>query len=141
MGKQLEMPATLFFWGLALEISFLPTMKDHHADGNRQTLEWETVMNKVIISIFVCTILNFAEKIIIQLIAISFHLRTYQDRIELNKFQIGSLVKLYTFSKEKIAMEDAEFEEKPSGPASGARTPGMYVDKAQGVVNKAFAKV
>lgn len=141
LGKQLEVPATLFFWWLAIEISFLPTMKNHHVDGNKGTKEWEGTTNKVIVSIFVGVVLNFAEKIVIQLIAISFHLRTYQDRIELNKFQIGSLVKLYTFSKQKIAMEDVEFEEKPSGPASGARTPGMYVDKAQNVVNRAFAKV
>ena len=26
MGKQLELPATLFFWWLAIEISFLPTI-------------------------------------------------------------------------------------------------------------------
>src|ERR1700760_141114 len=116
MGKQLEIPATLFLWLLAVEISFLPTMKNHHVDGNKATKHWENTMNKVLISIFVGGILNFAEKIIIQLIAISFHLRTYQDRIELNKFQIGSLVKLYTFSKQKIAMEDAELEDKPSGP-------------------------
>jgi small-conductance mechanosensitive channel len=140
MGKQLEMPATLFFWGLALEISFLPTMKNHHADGNRQTLEWETVMNKVIISIFVCTILNFAEKIIIQLIAISFHLRTYSDRIDVNKFQIGSLTKLYQFSKEKISEPDEEFENH-SGVGSGTRTPAHLVKEAQKNTVEAFKKI
>jgi hypothetical protein len=88
-------------------------------------------VNKVLISIFVGAILNFAEKIIIQLIAISFHLRTYQDRIDLNKFQIGSLTKLYQFSKEKIAMEDREFDIPSGGPGSGARTPGQLVKEAQ----------
>ncbi|KAF2196571.1 hypothetical protein GQ43DRAFT_251041 [Delitschia confertaspora ATCC 74209] len=130
MGKQLELPATLFFWWLAVEISFLPTMKNHHIDGDKRTRHWEEVMNKVIISIFVGMILNLVEKIIIQLIAISFHTRTYADRIELNKFQIGSLAKLYKFSKEKIAMEDSEFETIPA-PASGARTPGQLVKDAQ----------
>lgn len=33
-------------------------------------------------------------------IAISFHIRTYADRIELNKFQIASLTKLYAHAKE-----------------------------------------
>lgn len=97
-------------------------------------------MNKVLVAIFVGTILNFVEKIIIQLIAISFHLRTYADRIELNKFQIGSLVKLYTFSKAKIAMEDSEFEE-PSAPDSGARTPGRYLQEAQKQTKEIFNKV
>jgi hypothetical protein len=106
MGKQLELPATLFFWWLGVEVSFLPTMKNHQASGTKTTQKWMGTMNKVLVALFVGMILNFVEKIIIQLIAISFHLRTYADRIELNKFQIGSLVKLYTFSKAKIAMED-----------------------------------
>ncbi|KAL9620998.1 MAG: hypothetical protein Q9160_004516 [Pyrenula sp. 1 TL-2023] len=142
LGKQLEIPATVFFWWLGVEISFLPTMKNHHLDGNKTTKNWETTMNKVIITIFVGACLNFVEKIIIQLIAISFHLRTYADRIDLNKFQIGSLTKLYSFSKEKIAMEDSEFEEKePSGPGSGAMTPMQYADKAQKAAREAFSKV
>ncbi|KIX01642.1 uncharacterized protein Z518_09368 [Rhinocladiella mackenziei CBS 650.93] len=140
LGKALEIPATIFFWWLGIEISFLPTMKNHHVNGSKKTQEWEDVLNKIIISIFVGTTLNFIEKIIIQLIAISFHLRTYADRIEINKFQIGSLTKLYIFSKAKIAMEDAEFE-KPSEPGSGARTPGMYAAQAQSAITKAFAKV
>ncbi|KAK0103252.1 hypothetical protein ONS95_005286 [Cadophora gregata] len=141
LGKALEVPATLFFWGLAIEISFLPTMKNHHADGNHGTRPWETTVNKIIISIFVGLTLNFVEKIIIQLIAISFHLRTYADRIEVNKFQISSLVKLYVYSKEKIAMEDSEFEINQTGPSSGARTPMQYVNKAQKNARQAFNKV
>jgi small-conductance mechanosensitive channel len=140
MGKQLEIPAALFFWGLALEISFLPIMKAHHVDGNSATKQWEEVMNKVIISVFVATILNFAEKIVIQLIAIRFHLRTYADRIDVNKFQIASLTKLYQFSREKISMPDAEFEQ-PSGVGSGARTPAHLVKDAQKSTIEAFRKI
>ncbi|CAK4033435.1 calcium channel [Lecanosticta acicola] len=130
MGKQLELPATVFFWWLAIEISFLPTMTYHQRDHpHNYTAEWMGTMNKVLVSLFVGAILNFIEKIIIQLIAISFHLRTYADRIEINKFQIGSLTKLYAFSKGKIAMEDSEFEQQPE-PGSGARTPGKLVADA-----------
>ncbi|KAK4545686.1 hypothetical protein LTR36_002640 [Oleoguttula mirabilis] len=140
MGKQLELPATLFFWWLAIEVSFLPTMLHHqkHYDSSH-TPGWMGTMNKVLVSVFVAAVLNFAEKIIIQLIAISFHLRTYADRIELNKFQIGSLAKLYKFSKEKIAMEDSEFE-APSGGASGAITPGALMTDAAKQTKLAFAK-
>jgi small-conductance mechanosensitive channel len=139
MGKQLELPATLFFWWLAIEVSFLPTMKNHHVNGNKDTKDWERTMNKVLVALFVGFVLNFIEKIIIQLIAISFHLRTYQDRIELNKFQIGSLAKLYRFSKEKIAMEDSEFEQNDQAP-SGARTPGQVLNEAQRNIKVGFNK-
>ncbi|KAI4250772.1 MAG: hypothetical protein LQ352_005258 [Teloschistes flavicans] len=131
MFKQLEIPATLFFWTLGVEISFLPTMIHHHKVGGLHTKDWEINMNKILVSLLVGASLNFIEKIIIQLIAISFHLRTYSDRIELNKFQIGSLTKLYQYSKEKIAGEDSDFEDRPaSAPGSGARTPMVYVEKA-----------
>ncbi|KAL8883035.1 MAG: hypothetical protein Q9192_007474, partial [Flavoplaca navasiana] len=141
MFRQLEIPATIFFWALAVEVSFLPTMIHHHLEGGTARKSWEIKMNKVLVSLLVGAILNFIEKIIIQLIAISFHLRTYSDRIDLNKFQIGSLTKLYEYSKEKIQVEDSDFEEHPnSGPASGARTPMQYVEKAhkqaRGVFNK-----
>jgi hypothetical protein len=143
LGKQLEVAATLFFWWLAIEVSFLPTMKNHHVNGDKTTKNWETVVNKIIISFLVAASLNFFEKIIIQLIAISFHLRTYADRIEINKFQISSLVKLYVYSKEKIAMEDSEFEVAGGTGAStgGARTPMQYAIKAQKNARHAFNRV
>ena len=132
MSKQLEVPATLFFWSVSSEVSFLPIMIHNHLDGNRATRSWEVTVNKIIVSILIGFVLNFIEKIIIQLIAISFHLRTYADRIDLNKFQIGSLTKLYAYSKEKIAEEDSDFEEHtPSRPGSGTRTPGQLLNEAQ----------
>ncbi|KAH3085815.1 hypothetical protein KXW78_006963 [Aspergillus fumigatus] len=145
LAKQLELHATLFFWWLGVEISFLPTMKNHHVDGNSATRRWENSVNKIIISIFVWTILNLIEKIIIQLIAISFHLRTYADRIEINKFQIGSLTKLYAFSKAKIEADDDEFEEKNDQSGSGTKTPlrvpMQYAGKAQRIAKGALNKV
>lgn len=142
MSKQLEIPATIFFWQLAVEISFLPIMRGHKANP-AVDLDWTKTMNKVLVTFLIAGILNFVEKIIIQLIAISFHLRTYQDRIEINKFQIGSLTKLYTFSKKKIAMEDSDFE-MPSGGGgigSGNHTPGQYMEKVQKTTKEAFSKV
>ncbi|KAI1941932.1 hypothetical protein LOZ58_003847 [Ophidiomyces ophidiicola] len=142
LAKQVELPAALFFWWLAVEISFLPTMKNHHIDGDKATKSWELVVNKIILAVFVGMTLNLIEKLIIQLIAISFHLRTYADRIELNKFQIGSLTKLYEYSKNKITMEDRDFEEPPTdGPSSGARTPMVYADRAGRAAKEAFNKV
>ena len=88
MCKQLEIPATLFFWALAVEISFLLPMIHNHLDGNTTTRQWEITMDKVIISFLVGAMLNWVEKIIIQLIAVSFHLRTYADRIELISFRL-----------------------------------------------------
>ncbi|KAM5471100.1 hypothetical protein MauCBS54593_003438 [Microsporum audouinii] len=141
LASQLELPAALFFWWLSVEISFLPTMISHHVDGNRAVKEWETIVNKIIISIFVGMTLNLIEKLIIQLIAISFHLRTYADRIEINKFQIGSLTKLYTYSKEHTNMNDSDLEESSDKRSSGVRTPMVYADRAQKAARGALSKV
>lgn len=135
MAKQLELAATLFFWWLAIVISFLPTMKNHHLDGNKDARPWEVIVNKVLVFFLVGAALNFVEKIIIQLIAISFHTRTYQDRIELNRFQIDSLVKLYQYSKVQLPVEDSDFE-----IPSGARTPGKVFQAAQRDTRKVFNK-
>lgn len=117
-------------------------MVHNHLDGGTKTRQWEITMNKIVVSLLVGATLNLIEKIIIQLIAISFHLRTYADRIEINKFQISSLTKLYKYSKEKIAMDDSEFEEGGlSGPGSGARTPMQYLDKAQKKSRNILSKV
>lgn len=142
MAGQLELHAALFFWWLGVEVSFLPTMTNHHLDGNTATRGWEDTANKIIITIFVWTILNLIEKIIIQLIAISFHLRTYADRIEINKFQIGSLTKLYDWSRGRIEETDDAFEEKPvEGSPEGAKTPLHYAGKAHRAAIGALSKV
>lgn len=141
LAKQLELHATIFFWWLGVEISFLPTMKNHHVDNDHRTRSWENTLNKLIISFFVWTVLNLIEKFIIQLIAISFHTRTYADRIEINKFQIGSLTKLYGFSRQKIANTDADFEEKAENDNTGFKTPLRYAGRAQRVAKGAMQKV
>ncbi|PYI09682.1 hypothetical protein BO78DRAFT_394862 [Aspergillus sclerotiicarbonarius CBS 121057] len=142
LAKQLELHGTLFFWWLGVEISFLPTMKNHHVDGKHTTRSWENTVNKIIISVFVWTILNLVEKFIIQLIAISFHTRTYSDRIEINKFQIGSLTKLYDFSRRKISAKDTEFEEKQEpGTSTPMKIPFHYAGKAGRLAKGALHKV
>ncbi|KAI5294252.1 hypothetical protein KEM55_006706, partial [Ascosphaera atra] len=75
----------------------------------------------------------------------AFHMRTYADRIEINRFQIGSLTKLYAYSKENIGMSDKMFrdgyEEKSEGKKPGGRTPLQYADRAAGYAKKAINKV
>lgn len=139
LGVALELPATFFFWGLAIEVSFLPTMKNHMVADYTGSRNWQTICNKIIIALFVGAVLNFVEKIIIQLIAISFHLRTYADRIDINRFQISSLVKLYVYSREKLEIEDSEFDTDTA--PSGARTPMQYAMRAQRNARAAITRV
>lgn len=143
VAKQLELAATLFFWFLGVEISFLPTMKNHHVDGNSETRGWERTVNKIIISIFVWTILNLIEKFLLQLIAINYHSRTYSDRIDLNKFQIGALAKMYAYSRTKLVDDNDDVDGQNDQSANSSRlfNPLHYAGKAQKVAKGALGKV
>ena len=94
IGREMEFPTALFLWLLAVLCSFIPIMNNHRSptgdwsDG-RPDVNWIGIVNKVIIALFVLAAMNFLEKIIIQWIATSFHLRTYAYRIEQNKLEVS----------------------------------------------------
>lgn len=112
-------------------------MTNHHQNNDRSNRDWENHTNIILICFFIATILNLVEKIIIQLIAISFHQRTYEDRIELNKFQIGSLAKLYTCSRECEKEKDLDRHKE----SNGTRTPLEVFQQARVGAQKTFNKV
>ncbi|KAI1495952.1 Mechanosensitive ion channel-domain-containing protein [Biscogniauxia marginata] len=143
IGRQLELHMSLFLWMLAVFISFLPIVNNHkvearvpdEADTPYPFINWIDVVNKVIIAFFVLSILNFVEKILMQWIATSFHMRTYSTRIEVNKQSIAYLVHLYEYSKDKLVSEASVMGE--GGLGSGTKTPmALFSDKGRDVVNK-----
>ncbi|KAI0533950.1 hypothetical protein GGR58DRAFT_84448 [Xylaria digitata] len=142
IGRQLELHLGLFLWLLALLISVLPILNNHkvrarvpdEADTPFPDIKWIDVVNKIIIALFVLAILNFAEKVLIQWIAASFHKRTYSNRIEVNKQSIAYLVYLYEHSKDRLVSE-AEVTGGQTG--SGVRTPlGFIANNAREVATK-----
>ncbi|TPX13468.1 uncharacterized protein E0L32_006198 [Thyridium curvatum] len=142
IGWQLEFHAALFLWMLALIISFLPLVNSHrvpggHWDGDTPPyLHWVDVVNKVIIALFVLACLNFFEKILIQWIAMSFHLRTYAYRIENNKQEIRYLITLYEYCSTRT---HNELPWDPTAPdSSGTRTPLKII---QNNARQAWGKV
>ncbi|KAJ5974773.1 hypothetical protein N7481_008480 [Penicillium waksmanii] len=141
MAKQLEVHFALFLWWLAVEISFLPTMKNHHVDGEKTTRSWENTLNKIIIVVLVWKILNLIEKFVIQAIAISFHQRTYADRIETNKFQIGSLTKLRRLSQTRFGDEDEAFKNNSNTQTFDyIKSPLKYATQAGVAAQRAVTK-
>ncbi len=115
IGRQLEVPTALFLWQLAVLVSYNPILQGHRDrtddddddDGDLPNVPWIGIVYKVVIALFTLATLNFAEKILIQWIAASFHLRTYSHRIRDNQMQIGFLVALYTYAKARMEDQDA----------------------------------
>ncbi|KAI0835302.1 hypothetical protein F5Y06DRAFT_137754 [Hypoxylon sp. FL0890] len=142
-GRQLELHTALFLWMLAVLVSYYPILNSHkvpakvpdEADTAYPFINWIDVVNKVIIAFFVLATLNWVEKILIQWIAESFHLRTYSSRIETNKQCIAYLVHLYEHSKDNLVSEASVMNTQ--GQGSGSRTPlALFSDGARGTIAK-----
>lgn len=129
IGQRLELHTAMFLWFLAILISFKPTMNSHRApvpEGREDEVDvhWISIVNKVIIALFVLAALNFVEKILIQWIAQSFHQRTYATRIENNKGDIRQLVRLFEYAKSKLETTDSFWKDSAgNASASGLQTP------------------
>lgn len=142
IGRQMEIPTALFVWMLGLISSFQPITDNHRApggtwtDGNPPDIAWIDIVWKVIIALFVLLTSNWLEKILIQWIATSFHVRTYSSRIEQNQITIDFLIKLYEYSKHKQVHDEPDWADSNGGP-SGAKTPmKMVKDNAREAMSK-----
>jgi len=102
IGRQLELHTALFLWMLAVLCSYLPILdntRDPSGDwngGSPPDIFWIDLVNKIAIAVFVLATLNIIEKILIQWIATSFHVRTYAYRIEQNKSEVKTAAALTT---------------------------------------------
>ncbi|KAK4190691.1 Mechanosensitive ion channel-domain-containing protein [Podospora australis] len=130
IGRQLEFPTALFLWMLTVLVSYRPILDNHRVinnpenDGTVPPMQWIDILDKVITALFVLATLNLTEKILIQWIATSFHLRTYSHRIRDNQMQIECLVALYTYAKTRLEAKDPVWDSSGSRKdSSGSRTP------------------
>ncbi|KAK0615924.1 Mechanosensitive ion channel-domain-containing protein [Bombardia bombarda] len=144
IGRQLELPSALFLWMLSVLVSYHPILDNHRIldDPNAPIpdIYWVSVVYRIITAFFVLATLNFAEKILIQWIAASFHLRTYSHRIRENQMQINFLVALYAYAKTRLEAQDPVWDSSTAGggTGSGTRTPMKAI---QNNARQAFSKV
>ena len=130
IGRQLEFPTAMFLWMLVVLCTYNPILKEHRIekgdDADDKDSAWISIVYKIVISLFILTALNFAEKILIQWIASSFHRRTYSLRIQENHMQIDCLVALYTYAKTCLEAQDPVWNQNSvGGDSSGMPTPLM----------------
>ncbi|KAK4177599.1 Mechanosensitive ion channel-domain-containing protein [Triangularia setosa] len=130
IGRQMEFPTALFVWMLAVLVSYRPILNNHRIiddpnnDGSIPYVAWIDILYKIITALFVWATLNVAEKILIQWIAASFHLRTYSHRIRDNQMQISFLVTLYSYAKTRLEAQDPVWDPNSDrNNSSGSRTP------------------
>ncbi|KAK4122524.1 hypothetical protein N657DRAFT_575327 [Parathielavia appendiculata] len=102
--RALEIPLSLFFWGLASWLSFKFMLR---SDG--ATYTWEDIMERILLSLFLSSAVLLGEKFIVQLISITYHQRSFANRIQDSKREIFLLGLMYEASRTLFPMYCDEF--------------------------------
>jgi hypothetical protein len=103
--RALEIPLSLFFWGLASWLTFKYLFTDDE-------FEWVKTVKTILLSLFLSSAVLLAEKAIVQLISIGYHQRSFYNRIKESKHEIALLGLLYDASRTLFPMYCPEFAEE-----------------------------
>lgn len=106
--RNVEIPLSLVGWAVACNATFkvLSERSDNITQG------WYGIMQKILGAALVASLIYLAEKMIIQLISISYHQRSFDGRIAESKRNIFLLGLLYEASRSLFPMYCKEFEDE-----------------------------
>jgi hypothetical protein len=103
----LEIPLSLFFWALASWLIFKNLI-----NGDFDTVPWVSTVKNILGAIFVSTAVFLGEKTIVQLISVTYHQRSFANRINDSKREVFLLGLMYDASRALFPMYCAEFAEE-----------------------------
>ncbi|KAK1761493.1 Mechanosensitive ion channel-domain-containing protein [Echria macrotheca] len=103
--RALEIPLSLFFWGLASWLTFKFMFQD-------DTIEWVNTVKRILLSLFLSSAVLLGEKAIVQLISITYHQRSFANRIHDSKREVMLLGLMYEASRALFPMYCPEFSEE-----------------------------
>ncbi|KAK7415815.1 hypothetical protein QQX98_005597 [Neonectria punicea] len=105
--SNLILPFSFFFWALASYVTFQNLFKKEK-DG----IVWCKNMSRILGALFVSSAVFLGEKAIVQLIGISYHQRSFANRIKASKREIHLLGLLYDASRTLFPMYCQEFADE-----------------------------
>ncbi|KAK6086795.1 mechanosensitive ion channel [Seiridium cupressi] len=105
--RALEIPLSLFFWALATWLIFKNLF-----NGSFDSIAWVDTMKKILGSLFVSAAVFLGEKTIVQLISVTYHQRSFANRIKDSKREVFLLGLLYDASRTLFPMYCQEFAEE-----------------------------
>ncbi|KAL6881450.1 mechanosensitive ion channel [Trichoderma novae-zelandiae] len=106
--SNLNIVISIFFWGLASWLTFKSLFAQAYADG----IVWVVNLERVLGACFVSSAVLLGEKAIVQLIGVSYHQRSFDNRIKDSKREIHLLGLLYDASRTLFPMYCPEFAEE-----------------------------
>ncbi|KAI0137449.1 serine/threonine protein kinase [Xylariales sp. AK1849] len=105
--RALEIPLSLFFWALASWLIFKNLI-----GGDFDTVSWVDTVKKILGAIFVASAVFLGEKSIVQLISVTYHQRSFANRIKDSKREVHLLGLMYDASRTLFPMYCEEFAEE-----------------------------
>jgi hypothetical protein len=111
--KNLEIPISLVGWAATVLATFnaLVNISDNTWDRN-DTNSWPNVTKRILPAVMIAAAIYLAEKLVIQLISISYHQRSFHLRIRESKRNVHLIGLLYEASRTLFPMYCAEFEDE-----------------------------
>ncbi|KAJ4857530.1 mechanosensitive ion channel domain-containing protein [Trichoderma breve] len=106
--SNLTIVISIFFWGLASWLTFKSIFAQAFSDG----ITWVVNLERVLGACFVSSAILLGEKAIVQLIGVSYHQRSFDNRIKDSKREIHLLGLLYDASRTLFPMYCHEFAEE-----------------------------
>ncbi|KAJ4169397.1 hypothetical protein NW754_016428 [Fusarium falciforme] len=106
----LILPFSFFFWALASYVTFKNLYRDE--DKSDTFVPWCQTMGRVLGALFVSSAVFLGEKAIVQLIGISYHQRSFANRIKASKREVHLLGLLYDASRTLFPMHCPEFADE-----------------------------
>ena len=83
---------------------------DKQASGDNGIKHWQDVVKNIIFAAFIGTLILLVEKVLVQLISISYHRKSFDMKIQESKHNVKLLVTLYDASRKMFPMYCKEFE-------------------------------
>ncbi|GAB1313641.1 Mechanosensitive ion channel protein [Madurella fahalii] len=103
--RSLQVPLSLFFWGLGSWLSFKFMFEN-------PGVSWADVVVRILLSLFLSSAVLLGEKFLVQLISISYHQRSFANRIQESKREIRLLGLMYEASRTLFPMYCPEFADE-----------------------------
>ncbi|KAI9878225.1 MAG: hypothetical protein M1830_001528 [Pleopsidium flavum] len=118
--KSLEIPLSLAGWALASLATFVPLMTrnpDQHAASTKNpkagdVQPWQLIVNRILAALLVASLIFLAEKLLVQLISISYHRKQFNAKIKESKHNVYLLSLLYDASRALFPAYCNEFAEE-----------------------------
>jgi len=157
----LEIPLSLVGWAVTSLTTFVPLMTlnpDARARSATALTDWMSIVKNILFACLFSTLVLLGEKLLIQLLSISYHRKQFDDRIKASKRDIYLVSLLYDASRSLFPAYSPEFAEedylisdvldiaggsrplsRPGHKRSGSATPMRILQNAARVGDKITA--